>query len=321
MTEPTSIGELYGVAVYPYGLCVAIFLLAACALLCLLAKARWHKPLDGLRLMLYILPMGLLFARLGYLLVRWRFIIVDYTPNFWGKLWLGGYSLAGASIGIALACLLFTHISGHTNGDVMDIVMPAALLALAGVRTAEQFTMDGIGIYVETEALWRFPFAVVNTYEEYVMPVFFWEALTALLICAGMLLWMRPAGRKRGDAALIGMLWLGLSQVLWESLRTDDFLRFGFVRINQLWGVLLTSIAFGIWLKRCHPSRRQVIASMVAYVGYVCILVCVEFGLDKSTVPNTILYGLMVLVLLLVGLWAVRLQNASQKGEKTVAEG
>ena len=36
-------------------------------------------------------------------------------------------------------------------------------------------------------------------------------------------------------AALTGMLLFALTQVFWESMRRDGFLRFGFVRVNQMW--------------------------------------------------------------------------------------
>lgn len=312
MTEPAPLFTLLNMDVYPYGLCVALAALLSCVLLCALAGGRFQKPAEGLRLALYLLPAGLFFARLFYLLVRWRFIAVDYAAGFWYSAWLGGYSLAGASVGVALGALLYARVSGRAAGDVLDIVAPPALLVLVGARLAEGFTLDGVGLYVDSEALWRFPFAVPNPYGEYVLPVFAYEALAALLICVGVLLWMRRAGRLRGDAALTAMLLLGLTQIFLESLRADDFLRFGFVRVNQLWGLLLAGVALVIWLKRFSPTRARAVATAATFAVCAGVLVAVEFGLDKSTIPNEILYGAMAMALLVTGVVALRLRAACE---------
>jgi prolipoprotein diacylglyceryltransferase len=312
MTEPVRLFTLLGMDVYPYGLCAAAFALLACALLCALSRGRFGRGAEGLRLALYLLPAGLLMARVFYLLLRMRFIAVDFAPHFWYAAWLGGYSLAGASAGLALGALLYARVSGRTFADVMDVAAPPALLLLAGLRLAERFTLDGVGLYVDDEALWRFPFAVQNAYGEYVMPVFAYEAAAALLLCAGLLVWMRRAGRRRGDAAFTAMLLTGLTQVFLESLRADDFLRFGFVRVNQLWGVLLAGVALTVWLVRLRPSRARAFATVAAFTLCVGLLIAVEFGLDKSQIDNGILYGVMAAALLLVGVLALRLRAAGE---------
>lgn len=314
MTEPVRLFTVLGMDVYPYGLCVAAAALLACVLLCALARGRFGRGAEGLRLALYLLPAGLLMARLFYLLLRMRFIAVDCAPGFWYSAWLGGYSLAGASAGLALGALLYARVARRAFADVMDIAAAPALLLLAGARLAERFTPDGVGLYVDNEALWRFPFAVQNPYGEYVMPVFVYEAAVALLLCAGLLLWMRRAGRRRGDAALTAMLLCGLSQVLLESLRADDFLRFGFVRVNQLWGVLLAGVPLIYWLLSAQPTRLRVAANVAAFAVCVGVLIAVEFGLDKSQINNGILYGVMAAALAAIGVLALRLRAPRGRG-------
>ena len=100
MTEPVRLIHWLGLDIYPYGLCVAAAMLLGCVLLCALAGGRFGKPAVGLSLALWLLPAGLVCARLMYLLVRWHFIGVDYVPGFWFRLWLGGFSLAGGGTGV-----------------------------------------------------------------------------------------------------------------------------------------------------------------------------------------------------------------------------
>ena len=312
MTEPTRLWTLFGVAVYPYGIGVGLAALLASGLLCLLWRRKAHASGIGLRFALYAMPMTVLFARLGYLAVRLRFLSVDYVAGFWYQLSLGGFSLAGGSAGLLLAGWLFARRHQRPFAAVMDLAAPPALLALACIRLAEFFTLEGVGLYVDNEALWRFPFAVVNPYGEYVLPVFLYEAIVALLIGMAVLLTLRRA-RVAGNAALTAMLLLGLTQVLLESLRADDYLRFGFVRVNQLWGILLAGYAWLVWLRRARPTRAR--RGLAVTVCLICIgvMVAVEFGRDKSTIPNEALYLAMAVALTAVGAMGVALRNASAR--------
>ena len=310
MTEPLRLFTLWGIDGYPFGLCIAI----AVFLGTLLLIGTWRRyaalPWLGLRFALYALPLGLVFSRVFYLVVRWRFLSVDYVEAFWYTLPLGGYSLAGSFAGIVIAAWLVARLGRRPMAEVLDMAAPAALLVLACERLAECFTLDGVGLYVDNEALWHFPFAVLNPYGEYVMPVFFYEALTAFLIMGWLLYFLRKHKRAVGDVALTAMLLLGLTQIFWESLRVDDYLRFGFVRVNQLWGALLAGIALGVWLKRSHPSRIHAVVVSAAFLVCIGVMVGVEFGQDKSTISNGILHAAMALALAGIGLMGVTLRNA-----------
>lgn len=316
MTEPAQIFTLFGVDGYSFGLCVAIAVLLATGLLCLLWKNRGHSPAMGLRFTLYAIPLTLLFARLGYVAVRLRFLAVDYVPGFWYRLPLGGYSLAGGFVGLMLAGWLFARISGQCTAKVLDLAAPAALLVLACIRLAEAFTLDGVGLYVENEALWHFPFAVANPYGEYVLPVFFYEAVVAALLCLVALRSLRSGRLQTGDVARTATLLLGLTQILLESLRADDYLRFGFVRVNQLWGALLAGYVLAVWLRRFQTTRARRGITVTVYLLCIGVMIAVEFGRDKSTIPNEILYAAMALALLVIGIISVALRNARTRGSQ-----
>lgn len=315
MTDPTKWFTIFGADVYPYGVIAALSTGLGCLLLCWIWKKQAGKPLYGLRFALVAVPLSLLFSRAGYCAVRAGFIAVDFGADFIYRFDWGGYSLAGASIGLLAAAWAFSGVAKVKLADVLDRAFPAALLVLAGLRMAECFTMDGIGGFVDEPALQWFPLAVQDSYEEFVAPVFFWEAVAALVLCAALLIWMFRTRRRQGDTTLTGMLGLGLSQVLLESLRQDNFLRFGFVRVNQLWGIALALIAILVWLVRAKPSRTAAIVTAAGCVIGVALLILVEFGLDKSTLSNLLLYGVMSIVLLILAATGLALRNRSEKGE------
>ena len=251
MREPTPLFSLLGLSCYPYGAALALGLLLAA----LMALAGFRKAFgaaeDGLRLSLWALPLGFMGARLGYCAVKASFIAVDFGPSFLYRFGLGGYSMAGAFAGVLAAAALFGRLTRRGWLATLGAAMPALLLAAALGRFAECLTTEGIGEYVDNPFWQFFPFAVPDLYGDLRFPVFVWEGLTALVLCA--VTWR--CLRRPQDAALTGMLLFALTQVFWESLRRDGFLRFGFVRVNQLWCAVMLAAVTAVWLWRARPSR------------------------------------------------------------------
>ena len=123
-----------------------------------------------------------------------------------------------------------------------DVAAPGAALALCVIRLGDYFTGQGLGHYVEEEALQRFPFAVQNLYEDWQQPVFLFEALAALVICL-VLLGSRKA-RRPGALGERLLLLLGATQIFLESHREDECIRFGFVRFTQVAAIVIIAAVF-----------------------------------------------------------------------------
>ena len=220
-------------------------------------------------------------ARLGYCAVKASFIAVDFGPAFLYHFGLGGYSMVGAFVGVLAASALFGrhHPPRLAAHDGRSHARPAA--GGGAGRFAECLTTEGIGEYVDNPFWQFFPFAVPDLYGDLRFPVFVWEGLTALVLCA--LVWR--CLRRPQDAALTGMLLFALTQVFWESLRRDGFLRFGFVRVNQLWCAVMLAAVTAVWLLRARPSRVAAAGSVLGLAAGIGALVALEFAFDKS--PST----------------------------------
>lgn len=313
MNEPAKFATILGLDIYPYGACIAVAAALGCLLWLRLWNQKHHDTKQGINFAILAVISCVLFARIGFCAIRARFIAVDYIPGFIYQFQLGGYSLAGACVGLLLAAGLFRLKTGTFVAETMDAIVPAALLTLSIARLAEFFTLEGIGGYIETDTLQWFPLAVWDTYGDAVIAVFIWEALVALLLCGGLLLWRKKAVRTRGDVALTGMLLFGLTQIVLESLRQDNYLRFGFVRVNQLLGIVLALFAIAMWLIRLKPTRILRVRIYAGAVICTAILVLVEFGLDKSSLSNILLYIVMVVDLAVLGTIGVTLRNRSGK--------
>lgn len=306
MWESTSLFSFFGVKIYPFGCC-----LAAGALLCLLYLLSAEKKRLPVATLLYFaawaLPCGLLGARLGYCAVRAGKIAVDFGFGFLSRLDWGGFSLAGGFLGVLLAAWLTAKQAKLPMRDVLNAAAAALLLFLACERFAERLTTEGVGGFVEAEGLQGFPFAVQDEYGDHRFAVFFWEGLTALGLAAALHISRRAEDR---DVFQQGMLLFGATQLFWESLRQDNFLRFGFVRVNQLFAIALVLAAVLLWLKRAGLKRGVNAAVAAGYLAGVGVLVAIEFGLDKSQLSNALLYAVMAIILvgMIVGGYALRLR-------------
>ena len=202
MREPTPLFSFLGLSCYPYGAALALGLLLAALTALAGFRRAFGAAEDGLRLSLLALPLGFAGARLGYCAVKAGFIAVDFGPSFLYRFGLGGYSMVGAFVGVLAASALFGRITRRGWLPTMGAAMPALLLAAALGRFAECLTTEGIGEYVDNPFWQFFPFAVPDVYGDLRIPVFVWEGLTALVLCA--VTW-RCLCRPQ-DAALTGML-------------------------------------------------------------------------------------------------------------------
>lgn len=293
MIEPTAWLTILGFKIYPFGCCLAAAMLLALLLLFLTKSPLPRKAL--LSFAAWAVPCGLLGARLGYFVLRAGNLLVDFGVGFIWRLDWGGFSLAGGFVGLLFAAWLAAKSAKRRMGEVLNAAAPAMLLFVALERFAECLTTEGIGDYVENVLFQRFPFAVLDVYGDYRVAVFFWEGLTALLLAAA--LWLNLKRGRSQDTMLRGMLFFGATQIFWESLRRDNFLRFGFVRVNQLFAIALVLAAVGTLLVRGKQRRGVAVATLAGYSLGTLLLVAIEFGLDKSQIPNTILYAVMVVVL------------------------
>lgn len=287
-----------------YGLCLTVGFVLAVVLTVLLARKSFGVD-RALEMCMAVIPCALIGARLLYVLP-----MISYLPDFGGmsfafKLWEGGYTLYGAVLGGMLGAWLYSR--KHEPARALDILAPGAALTICIARAAEYFTTQGLGDYIEDEALWFFPIAVENYFEMWQVPVFFYEALAALVIFVVCLLVLRRG--KPGRTAEVFLALLSCTQIMLESLREDEFIRFGFVRFTMIMAALTLGGVALRSLRRCLKAhgwtRWQKIRTILFWVG-VLLVIGIEFALDKSTINNVLLYVIMALTLFTMGVATLR---------------
>lgn len=310
--------ELFGLPVTLYA--VLLVCAFAAGLLCL----RFEQKRAGLRtetteiFALLALPLGLLGARLFYCLVRLT-LYLEIGLGSVLRLWDGGYALWGAVGGGMLAALLTAKLTRQSAVKLLDALAVPAALTIAIARFAEFASGEGIGLEVENSFFQRFPFAVYNPdWEVWFFAIFIAEGLVALAIAA-FLQWKKFA--HPGDRAKTFLVLYCSAQILLESLRRDEFLRWLFVRVSQLTAVLvLGGLMFWALYRWCRAEKtarmpvKQLVLNWIVFLAGVGICIAMEFAVDKSAdMPVWLCYCIMAVCCVVFGATSYRLILKSVK--------
>ena len=241
--------------------------------------------------------------------LRWGYVINDLgeTPAFLLTFWKGGYTMYGAILGGMLGAFIFAKVRKLNVASTMDSLMPGAALMIAAGRFGEHFTLQGRGTYVVNEALSMIPFVSQNEWGETQVPVYVYEGLVAAVALIVMLVMLRrkaPAGR----AAETGLTIISAAQVMLDSWRGDELIRFGFVRLNMICAAVTL---LGLMILRVMRAVKAdgkanlwtVLRVVLLFLGAGAVLV-VEFGLDGKMgimTDNTLLYAIQAAAVTMMG--------------------
>lgn len=331
--------QFVGPALTSYGMWLA----AAAAVAILWTAYRYRRQgrcfANGALLAVTCGAAALVCSHLLYCVVNWNFInntlgtMVEENPLTPWKMmvqpWLGGYTMYGAIFGGILAAFIWALVSRSSFSRVMDALIPGILVLILLGRFAETYTAQGLAADRVKEALHMLPFNTNMVDEwEYVTPVmqvFAYEAAAAgiALIAA---LEVRGNRAPAGRAAETGLAVVSAAQVMLDSWRNDELIKFGFVRLNMIMAAAV--LAFILVTRIVRVSRRQgfhwwsLVRSLLFVVSAVAVII-VEFGLDAKfgiTAPNEQLYALQAASVVVMCLSVVLQDGRSVKAEAPSAD-
>lgn len=283
---------LGSLTVYTYGLVVAL-----AAALGLWVAARQFRA-AGIKegaiswFALLAVPMAVLGARLGYYIACLEFSFAGFFAFR-----EGGFMLYGAMGGAVLAAMATARITGEKTGRLVDNLAAPAALVIGFSRLAEGLVGQGYGWYVADwfdpemgmslfhpenyDFVQRFPFAVMDMYEEWSWAIFVWEALVAFVLFFVML--KTPARRDGWRGMFFAVCYASL-QALNEGLRQDAVLRWGFVRINQVISALLIAALLAVCCMKLPRPRhvKRIVGAWVGVLAGMGVVMAMEFALEKK---------------------------------------
>lgn len=255
--------SLFGIDIYWYGLIIGLAFSLAVILVLRDAKKFNMNEDDIINIMLIAVPVGIIFARLFYIIF---FVDASWTFKDIINIRDGGLAIYGGLIGGILSAYIYTKIKKMRFLDLGDLVVPYIALAQAigrwgnfinqeafGVNTTLPWGMTSVSIKNQLAILGSFNGVPLNPNIP-VHPTFLYESIWSLLVFALLFI----IGRKKKFAGQIFCLYMmlyGFGRMFIEGLRTDSLLVAG-IRANQVIGFIFF-ILFGIVLLIIHFTNNK----------------------------------------------------------------
>jgi len=236
--------EIFGIPIRWYGLIITAGMVVG-ILLCLRQIRKQGENEEWfLDMLLLAIPVGLLGARLYYVVFNWSQYAGDWRNAL--NFRQGGMAIHGGVVGGLLVGYLYTRYRKVNFWKWADIVAPSLILAQAIGRWGNFVNQEAYG--VPTDLPWAMYIA-----GEYRHPTFLYESLWNLVVFA-LLYWVLSNKRFNGQVAALYAIGYSLGRLWIEGLRTDS-LMLGPLRVAQL--VSLGLIAAGVWLYKSQAKREQ----------------------------------------------------------------
>ena len=220
--------------------------IVAAILLALREEKRRGLPKDTvIDLALWLIPCGIVGARLYYVAFTWD--LFRSRPLAILEIWKGGLAIYGAIIAGVLAAFVFARRRKLPLFTLVDMVVPGLALAQCIGRWGNYFNMEAYGLPITNPAWQFFPAGVLileNGQPVWHMATFFYESLWDLGVFIALQS-LRKHCRRPGDLTCWYAVLYGAGRLIVEGLRMDSLMAAdGSARISQLISVAGCLAAF-----------------------------------------------------------------------------
>lgn len=215
-----------------------------------LAKSKGFPDDFITDLLFYVLPIGILGARIYYVIFKWDIYQNDLLAIF--KVWEGGLAIYGGLLA-GLGVIYWYSKKYKANPIVVvDIIVPYVLLAQAIGRWGNFINQEAFGdavtrSYLESLHLPTFIIDQMNVNGVYYQPTFLYESVLSFL---GFILLVVLRNRVKtlriGDLTLGYMFWYGIERFIVEGMRSDS-LYIGTIRVSQALSLVLVVVAIVVY--------------------------------------------------------------------------
>ena len=246
MTHPDPIAfEIAGIEIRWYGILIAAAMLIAVLLSC--KRAAYHKLSDEdvLDICLWVLPIGVIGARVYYVLFN-----LQYYDSFAEALNIraGGLAIHGGLIFGAITAILVCKHKKIFPLNVLDLIISTVPLAQSIGRWGNFLNGEAHG--GPTDLPWGILVDGVKVH-----PTFLYESIWCLLLFIALSYFDKNKRRAHGQTFALYCIFYSLERFFVEALRTDSLMIGPFKQAQVL---SLCAIAFGIILYRYSSKRFPV---------------------------------------------------------------
>ena len=229
-----SIGNIN---IYWYGIIIATAIILGLAVAKLIDGRYGIKSDDVEEFILWAIPIGVICARLYYVVFSWKSYEADLLSIF--KIWEGGLAIYGGIIGAFITGLVYCKVKKISFLDLTDYVVPLLALGQAIGRWGNFVNREAYG--VETDGFFRME--ILKKAGEYISvhPTFLYESVGLIFIFAILMLTKR---RFSGEKTALYFFMYGVLRSFIEWLRVDSLMLFN-VKISMVLSIVFAVVALG----------------------------------------------------------------------------
>lgn len=192
-------------------------------------------------LILWALPIALIFARIYYVIFNWSYY--SQHPDEIIAIWRGGIAIHGALIGAIITTVVFAKKRNLSFWKLADIAAPSIILGQAIGRWGNFMNQEAHGGPVSREFLesLHLPDFIINQMYikgSYYHPTFLYESLWNLIGFL-VLLVLQRINLKRGEVFLTYVIWYSIGRFFIEGMRTDSLMLTDSLRMAQVLSIVL----------------------------------------------------------------------------------
>ncbi len=238
MPDPVLI-EIGFLTIRWYGVLIAAAVLIGTLLALREIRKKGIDEDTFMNILLVCIPVGLISARLYYVLFNWGYF--GQNPDKIFAVWEGGLAIHGGIIGSFVVGWFMVKYYQINFLDVADAVAPSFILGQAIGRWGNYFNQEAYGYAVDPE---KVPWAMFID-GAYRHPTFLYEFIWNILIFAALLLIREKIKPKPGILFAVYIGGYSAGRFVIESFRTDS-LMFASLRAAQVTSTIMIIFAAGL---------------------------------------------------------------------------
>ena len=256
--------------IYPvtwYGTLILTGVLLAVFIAYVQGKKKGFPEDTIIDLALRIIPVGILCARIYYVIFSWKAFQNDLLSVF--RIWEGGLAIYGGVLGGLITIVVFCRKRHLSIRSVCDVIVPGLSLAQAVGRWGNYFNMEAYGRSVTDPSFCFFPAAVLipsDTGSSWHLATFFYESCWDFIVFVILMLLSRKKQSDKGYLLRTYLVLYASARLVIEELR-EDSLYLGGIRISQLLSILIILMVFLVMICRlvCLRKQKKLPLAMLAF--------------------------------------------------------
>jgi phosphatidylglycerol:prolipoprotein diacylglycerol transferase len=274
---PNPIVYIGPLPVHWYGILIGIGFIVGIAIAYFRAKSWGEDPENIINIMVFAIPVSIIFARLYYVVFAWGYYANNPISIFY--IWQGGLAIYGGEIGGLLTLYLYTRIKKLNIWRYIDMLAPSLLLGQAIGRWGNFIDQQAFGYPVKWGlpiakalrpvnaytpkhlilGLWGYPFQTAYpknlTMYSHFEPSFFFESIPDFLGFI-FLMWLSRKKPKVAGTILIGyLIWYGTTRFFTEGTRIDSLWLGNSIRVSQVLSMFAVIISIAVIIYRHYKYK------------------------------------------------------------------